>query len=229
MSDVNWNALYAYPNAGDAFAKSFQQSQETGRLNAARSAMAILAQDPHNPRALQILAKADPQTAMQYQQQLIESAKAGLAEHQDSIIKGGEIVRQFQPHDQASWDQTLQAAAMAGVDISQVPRIWNDQTAQYAQGIVHIADAFKPQPSNVQLVPVQPGGSVLQYNKQTGQTQPLVVPNDGSHPVGATQAPAPVTAVNPQTGQRIQLNPQTNQWEPVQGGAGGNASGGFPQ
>lgn len=35
-----------------------------------------------------------------------------------------------------------------------------------------------------------------------------------------------VTAVNPQTGERVRYNPQTGQWEPA-GGAGGNAGGSF--
>jgi hypothetical protein len=45
---------------------------------------------------------------------------------------------------------------------------------------------------------------------------------------GQQQGEAPVTAINPQTGQRIQKNPQTGQWEPIEGGAGQQAPQTFP-
>jgi hypothetical protein len=211
--------MFAQPNAGAAFAQAFQQGMENNREKAVRSAMAALVQDPNNAQALGALAKLDPATAMQFRQQQAQMLKEQLAQHQDSIIKGAEIIREFQPKDQQSYSQALSAAQAAGIDISQVPQQYNPQ---YVDGIVHLADAMKPQPSDVQVVPITAGGGAVQFNKKTGQIAPLVVPNSGSAAPSTPTAAAP-TAVNPKTGERVQYNAQTGQWEPMTGGATGSA------
>lgn len=53
------------------------------------------------------------------------------------------------------------------------------------------------------------------------------VPPGGRLEMDPAAQPAPQEAVNPQTGERLRLNPQTNQWEPVQGGPTPPASGTF--
>jgi hypothetical protein len=222
---VDFNALYSYPNAGQAFSQSFQQGMQQGRQDAARNAMAVLVQDPNNPRALAALAKVDPESAMQFRTQQATLAKQQLSEHQDNIIKGAEIVRQFMPKDQASYSAALQAAQQAGIDISQVPQQYNQQ---YVEGIVKIADAMKPQPEgdpNQVIVTPQQGMPAFVYDKQTHQSRMLFAPNPGNQAVGAPAGPR--TATNPQTGERVQFNPQSGQWEPM-GGPTPQTSGGFP-
>jgi hypothetical protein len=103
---VNWGlGLQQGPNAGEAFANSFQQGQEQNRQNTARNAMAALVQDPNNQRALQALAQVDPQSAQQFQQQKLEMARQQMGQHYDNVLKGAQLIRQMQPKDDASWQR----------------------------------------------------------------------------------------------------------------------------
>jgi hypothetical protein len=229
---VNWGlGLQQGPNAGEAFANSFQQGQEQNRQNTARNAMAVLVQDPNNQRALQALAQVDPQSAQQFQQQKLEMARQQIGQHYDSVLKGGQIVRQVQPKDQNGWNQVLMMAHQAGIPLDEVPQVWNEQTAQYAQQLSGLADAFKPQQENdVQNIPYQAGGGVLQYDKRTHQVHQLVVPNDGTQMAGApvSQGPQPGHV---EDGYRFKGgNPaDPNSWEHVGGSMGAAPSSGFPR
>jgi hypothetical protein len=243
MSEVMWNALAAYPNMGEAFSNSFNQGLERNRENEARNAMAALVQNPENPQALAALAQIDPQTAMQFRQQQLEQHKTLLAEHQDSILKGAEILRQFNPQDQQGYSAALQAAQQAGIDISQVPQEYNPQ---YVQGVIHIADAMKPGPQDpgpireyqqaLQLNYLPQGTSYEQFlqMKNPGMMSPVNVPYGAQiSPGGAAPGVNMPTVATPQDAAK--LPPGTKFRLPdgrvgtVPGGAGGNASGGFPQ
>lgn len=231
MADVNW-ALGIMPNAGEAFTQAFQQGQQTARQNRARAALAALAKDPNNTGALSALAESDPETAMQFRKQQLEYSKAQLAQHQDSILKGAQIVRELKPTDQASWDRARALAAQAGVDISQVPAQFDPQ---YAQGVVHLADALDPKgrSEGFTLSPGQvrygPNGQVIANgppDKPRYYSVPpggMLVPEPGS--VGAQVGPQPGAI---EDGYRFKGgNPaDPNSWEPV-GGPTPSASGGF--
>jgi hypothetical protein len=199
---VNWAlGLQQGGNAGDAFSQAFQQGQVTQRDNMKRSAMAALAQDPTNQRALAALAQADPQTAMEFRKNQIEVTKQQLAQHQDSILKGAEIIRQVNPKDQQSYSQALQLAQQAGVDISQVPQQYSQE---YVDGIVHLADALKPQTAdNAHFITPQPGGGAYMYDPRTGGVQTIIQPNDGSQSAGAPVGSGPP----PQAVQFLRSNP----------------------
>jgi hypothetical protein len=223
---VNWAIGLQQGNAGDSFATAFQQGQVNNRQSMARSAMAALVANPKNERALQALASVDPAAAQQFQQQQAETVKQQLAQHQDSILKGAEILRQFQPKDQASYSAALSAAQQAGIDVSQVPQQYNPE---YVQGVIHIADALKPQASdNMKYIPLQPGGSVARVNPQTGQVEMVVQANPGN-----MQAGAPATGGPPpghiEDGYRFKGgNPaDPNAWEQV-GGPSPSGSATFP-
>jgi hypothetical protein len=227
MSEVNWNLGLQNGNAGDAFAQAFQQGQQLKQQNMAKAAMAALVADPNNVKALQALASVDPQAAQQFQAQKAQMWLQQNAHHQENILKGAEIIRQLQPKDDASWQQAKAVAAQAGVDVSEVPDHFDPN---YVQGIVAIADAWKPQTqSDTQLVPYQQGGGVLRVNKQTGQVEQLVVPNDG------TQAPGSPVNAGPQPGhiedgyQFKGGNPaDPNSWVKVGGATVSAPSRGFP-
>jgi hypothetical protein len=184
---VDWGLGLQQGNAGDAFSNAFQKGLQTNRENTARNAMATLVQNPNDPKALSELAKVDPQTAMEFRKQQIEQVKAQLGQHHDNIIQGAQILRQFNPKDQASYTAALQAAQAAGIDISQVPQQYNEQ---YVQGVIHIADALKPEagaqdPGIIRefdiatqrhLVPE--GTSFQQYAqmRNPGMTAPVTIP-----------------------------------------------------
>jgi len=187
MFDAN---LMMPVDVGGKIAAGFQTGQQNAQASIAKAAMAALVQDPNNPRALAALAKVSPETAMQFRQQQAELFKQNLAQHQDSILKGAEIIRQFQPKDQQSYSAALQAAQQAGIDISQVPQQFNPQ---YVDGIMKLADALKPQPSGdgdqVVVTPQANAPPPVIYNKKEGTVKQIFAPNDGSHQVGAPAQP----------------------------------------
>jgi hypothetical protein len=239
---VNWGLGVQQGNPGDAFAQAFQQGQQRRQQNMAKAAMAALVKDPNNQKALEALAQVDPGAAMQFQTQKLEIAKAQLGAHYENVLKGGEIIRQVQPKDQASWDQALAMAQHAGIDISEVPRVWDENTAKYAQQLSGLADAFKPktEPQDPGIIRefdeatrrglVPPGTTYSQYvaMRSPGAQAPVVLPYNIQQ-VGGGQTPiaAPVTATGP-GGQKIQYNPQSGQWEPIGGQTAPAPSGGFP-
>jgi hypothetical protein len=234
----NYNLLFQGGNAGEAFGQAFQKGMQQNQQNTAHNALSALAQDPTNKAALAALAKADPELALKFQSQQTEALKAHVGAHQENIIKGAQILRQFNPTDQQSYTQALAAAQAAGVDISQVPQQY-DPT--YVAGVIHVADALKPEAgtqdpgiirefdiaSQRGLVPQ--GTTYEQYvqMRNPGMSTPVTIPY-GAQVMQGGGAPAasPMTATGP-NGEKVQLNPQTGQWEPM-GGAGGNVGGGFP-
>lgn len=185
-SGVNWGLGVAQQNPGNAFMEAYKQGQQTRRQDQARQAMAALVQNPNDPQALAVLAAVDPASAMQFRQQQIEYTKAQLAQHQESILKGAEIVRQVQPKDQRSWDQARALAAQIGIDISQVPTEYNPE---YVSGLTSLADALKPQASdNLKIITPQPGGGAYGWDPRTNSTTTIIQPNENpalaGQPVG---------------------------------------------
>lgn len=185
---VNWALGLQQGNSGDAFSGAFKQGMADNRQNMARSAMAALVANPKNTRALQALASIDPAAAQQFQQQQQQASIAGLDQHRDNIVKGAQLIRQMQPKDDAGWQQVLQVAHQAGIDVSEVPPHFDPQ---YVQGVVQLADTFAPQASDVQYMPLQEGGSVAAINKRTNTANILVAPNDGSHQPGSSAGNLP--------------------------------------
>lgn len=96
-----------------------------------------------------------------------------------------------------------------------------DYVIQSAMDVERLAQNANPHPM------VEPqGGRIIDTNRTDPRTgRPVVMsesptiagPNGEiyARPPEASSIPRPQTAINPRTGERIQLNPQTNQWEPV--------------
>lgn len=233
---VNWALGLQQGNPGESFVNAFQQGQKLNEQRTAKAAMAALVQDPNNPRALAALARVDPESAIAFRKQNIEYHKAQLAEHQDSILKGAEIIRQFNPQDQASYTQALSAAQQAGIDVSQVPQQYDKS---YVDGVVHLADALKPQSSdNAHFITPQPGGGAYMYDPRSGGVQTIIQPNDGTQRPGAAVASS---GPPPQAVQYLKANPALASHFDEKYGVGAAArilsgggqtvppSGGFPQ
>lgn len=236
---ADYNALFAAPNAGASFAQGFQQGQQQRQSNLAKSAMAALVTDPTNQRALQALASVDPGAAEQFQQQRLSLVKQQLAQHQENILRGAQIIRELQPKDDASWQHALQVAAQAGVDVSQVPQHFDPQ---YVNGIVSIADAFKPEQADPGIIRefdtatqrglVPQGTTFEQYvqMRNPGMLSPVTIPANATVTSGGGNLPrvsdqASYDAVPP-GGQYVDPNGQVR----TKGGATGSApSHTFPQ
>lgn len=226
MSEVNWGAIQQFDNPGERFATAFKEGQQTRQQNIAKAAYAALVRDPSNTKALEALASVNPQAAMQFQQQAREQAMAGLEQHREKITQGAMIVRQIQPKDQNGWNLVLQTAQQAGIDLTDVPHEFNPQ---YVQGLVAIADAFKPQAEQRgRIITPQPGAGAWELQPD-GTMKELIRPNDGSQRMGAPvgSGPQPGTV---EDGYRFKGgNPaDPNSWEPVSGGPTARPSGGFP-
>jgi hypothetical protein len=228
-------SLMIAPNVGGMIQQGIEKGQQQRQQNMAKGALAALVRDPTNQRALEALAQVDPQAAMQFKQQQLEQTKAGLEQHRDNIIKGAQLIRQMNPKDDASWQQTLAVAHQAGIDVSQVPPHFDPQ---YIQGVIQLADTFAPKaggdgftlspgqvrygldgkpmasvPGQPRYYPVPPGGKLVL---------------DPSYGGGAPQggAPAPGTI---EEGYRFKGGDPADQnnWEPA-GGQTAPPSGMFP-
>jgi hypothetical protein len=221
-------------NPGD-IANSILQAGQRGaqqrRESETQNALAKYAQNPDDPSAMEGLARFNPQMAIQLQERKRQEAMRGLEAHREKIVMGAKIVRQIQPKDQAGWQQVLATASQLGIDLADVPTTWDQQTAQYAQGLVSIADALEPQkPQSDRFIPLQPGGSLARIGPD-GQPQIVFQQNDGSHPIGAQVQQGSPQPGMVEDGYRFRGgNPaDPNSWEPVNGGQTPQASGGFPR
>jgi hypothetical protein len=219
FDNLDWggfNASFERNNIGDQFRAGWDRTGAARKQNALDGALRQYATNPNDPNSINALAAVDPMLALKARAQQAETATGLRKEHQaaleanrDNIIRGAQIVRQLQPKDQASWDQALSTAQNLGIDVTHVPRNWNDPaTQQYAQGLIAAADAFepqKPESSPYQVVPGQPGAGVYRFDKRTGGITELVHANDGS---GVTPSAAATTGGPPPAAiQMLRSNP----------------------
>ena len=238
MAGPDYNILFSAPNPGAAFANAFQQGMQTRRQDMARNALAALVQNPNDPSALADLARVDPSTAMDFRTQQAKLAQDNVKQFQSTIDAGASALQrltaQGMPMDQAyqTVRQTLIANGFPGAD-----HIPAQADENYIKGIMSLA---KPDTS------VQDPSSVreFEYAKQQGFPgsytdfiQMVHPPSPVSIPYGATitQPSQPSAMPRVSTPQEAsQLPPGTKFIMPdgrigtVPGGAGGNASGGFP-
>jgi len=204
---------------GSDFGSRYQQSYDAGIQRADQQALRGFQQEDRDLR--------QQQAKQQQGQQITERQR-------EEIRIGARIVRQINPQDEASWQRARALAQQAGVDLTDVPATFDpayrdqllaaghaleDQQAPYTLGEGDVRYDANNQvigrggPPRPRYIPVPPGGR-------------LVLDPSSTPPERAQQQPQ--TATNPQTGERVQLNPQTGQWEPVQGGAGPQAPRPFP-
>jgi hypothetical protein len=222
--------LMIAPDIGGQMKKSFEDGRQQGMQNKARAAMAALARDPNNQGALEALASVDPQAAMQFRQQQQEAALKGLEVHREKIGIGAGIIEQVQPKDQAGWDQVLSLAQQMRIDISDVPKVWDETAMKYADGMLKIHRYLNPQREDKgRIITPQPGAGAWMLNPD-GSIKELIKPNDGSQPMGAPAQAGGVqegaTATNPQTGEKIVF--RGGQWQPMGGATGQPPSPTFP-
>ncbi len=242
MADVNWALGLQGSDPGQAFANAFHAGQQQKQQEAQRQALAALAMNPNDPNAQAAAAQFDPHAVMQARTQGQEQQQALIEHHRDNVIKGAQLIRQLNPQDDATWQQALAIAQQAGIDTSEVPPHFDPQ---YVQGITALADTFAParqegQPNIAKEVAYYRsiGRDDLAQQLLQNHANPMVPINNGDGTI--TLARPPMMAGNAPTqggppvgtiedGYRFKGgNPgDPSSWEPV-GGAGGNASGGFP-
>jgi hypothetical protein len=240
---VNWALGIQQGNPGESFVNAFNQGMQRNEQTAAKNALATLVQNPNDPNALAALAKTNPEAAMQFRQQQAQMLKQHLGEHYDSAVKGGKLIRQMQPKDDASWQQVLAAYAQMGGDISQVPQHFDPN---YAQQLVAIADAADPAPQDPGIIReydeatkrglIPPGTPFTQYvqMRSPNMSSPVTIPYGATVSGGGAPAGGGLPRVS-SPDEAAKLPPGSQFMMPdgrigtVPGGAGGNASGGFPR
>jgi hypothetical protein len=235
-----YNNLMNPAGIGQAFQQSFQQGRQQRRERETDNALAQYALNPGAEEALAGVIKADPRLGIQLQQNHQRQQMAALEQHRESIVKGAQIFRQLGVKDEAGYQQALQVARQAGIDLRDVPPNFDPQ---YVSGVVAIADAFEPQKQNSAPASVQEyefakqqgfGGSYMDFMEE--KRGPIVAANgDGTFQI----IPRGMVQQQPQQGPQVGAvedgyrfkggNPaDPNAWEPVNGGPTPQASGGFP-
>lgn len=203
---------------------------------AAAPAMSPQAQPPVDRNAIfRDLIAIDPEQA-----QHVMTAFRGMddAQHAASERANTAIAREAQfmlGLPEAEWPGEFQRAAQslrdAGVPVEaiqnfQLSRQGLERAVAQARDIEKLREEARPRLRNVEA-----GASVIDENRigRTGDPvvyeSPLVRDSQGQVYRRDT---GPPEIVNPQTGERRRLNPQTNQWEPVPAGGAGSGQRGFP-
>lgn len=229
---VDWAlGLPQHDLSADANA-AFQRGQQGYEQNMAKGALGVLLKDPTNQRALAALAQVDPERAMEFRKTQLEY---GGKSHDEWVKTVAHAAKQATTPE--AWDATIDQFVAAGhPEAAQLKGKFSPAVRSYYMAQGGLDDGHDPQDPGIirefdeatkrGLVP--PGTTYTQYValRNPGMNSPVTIPQGAVVTANGGQA-APQTATGP-NGQKIQLNPQTGQWEPV-GGAGGNASGGFPQ
>jgi hypothetical protein len=236
---ADYNALFQAPNAGQAFAQSFQQGRQQARQDASSRAMQALAVDPTNQQALAALAAVNPEAAMSYQEKAQAHHLQQLTAHRENIKLGAQILKSVNPTDEATYQQALHLYVQGGGDPSEVPPHFDPQ---YVKNVVALDAQINPDHDNTagdirefqqaQAANLIPQGTSFQQflqMKNPGMMSPVTIPANATVSMPGGGMP---TVSSPD--EAMKLPPGTQFRMPdgrigtVPGGAGGNASGGFP-
>ena len=217
-------------DVGAGITQQFYQGMQKRREMETQNALSQYALNPDDPKAMEGLARYNPQMAIQLRAQRQQEAMRGLEAHREKIVMGAKIVRQINPKDDADWQRVLQMAQQVGIDLADVPKQFDPQ---YVQGLIGVAEALAPQreaqdPSFIReadMLGIPRNEAAELWRKKQG----IVVVNGIPHMVqpDAQSGPQPGTV---EDGYRFKGgNPaDPNSWEQVQGGQMGSApSGGF--
>jgi hypothetical protein len=200
-----------------------------------QNALAGFAMNPGDPNAQGAAARYDPGAVMQYRQGQ-QSAQAQLSQEQiqtwhhyaASLAKWADTPQK--------WDQAIDYLLQSNhpdISTQALMQLKGHFDPALRQSFMAMGGQQDDNPNGSQVVVTpQPGAPAFIYDKSTGQTKQIFAPNDGSHPAGAPVQDIPAVAT-PQDAMKLppgtQFRLPDGRIGTVPGGAGGNASGGFPQ
>jgi hypothetical protein len=234
MSDVRWDLIAQYPNAGQGFADAFQGGMQ-------RNALAALALNPNDPNAQSAAAPYAPGQVMQARQHQAELTQqeleawtkyaGGLAKMAKTPAEARQAIDHLlsQNHPGVSTDELLAMKAMPDDQLMTVRKVFMAKAGMQD-------DAPQADPSSVREYQYARGqgfnGSYTDFLQYVHPPSPVTIP------AGATVSSAPGGSDMPQISspqEAAQLPPGTQFRMPdgrigtVPGGASGNAGGGFPR
>lgn len=157
--DINWGLLGPPVDIGAHFQQGMKMGQEMVKKRRTENALRAYQTNPDDPSALNALAVDDPDMAFRLEQTRalrVKSQFDGAAarqkaladaekQRQDNLIKGAQLVRAYQPKDQAGLDAVRARAQDMGLDVSRVPTVWGEGAQQFIQQLVAEANEFEPQ------------------------------------------------------------------------------------
>ena len=144
---VNWNLLQNVDVAG-----SFQKGVEQAKQRQGENALAAFVQNPQDTNAFAQLAKSDPKLAYQVRNNQQEQDWKRAKYQQDAresqskqVEAASKFLDQIAP-DGSNYGQIIQAARLAGVDVSEAPQAFDPQ---WVGTYKTIAQAFAKDPDGL--------------------------------------------------------------------------------
>jgi hypothetical protein len=198
----------------DIMAKSQQYRANQGQMADKKRLRDLVPQAAHGGQgALDELWGIDPRIAEHMDDR---QRKQALAKTKDL----GAAVRWADTPEK--WNYVQQHYGQQGVDLSS----YGFEDRERGLVALNQISGYLKDPPKPDYRAIEPGGSLIDVTG--GNPRVVIAPNEGGHPMGAPvgESSQDVTATGP-NGQKLRLNPQTNQWEPM-GGPTPSASGGFP-
>jgi hypothetical protein len=241
-----------FQNPGNAFLQAYEGGRERRRESETQNALTQYAMNPQDPKTKAQLARWNPKMAIEVRQHEETMRLKQLEGYKDQIQIGAAILEANPPRDQASWDMVRQMAGRYGINAAELPQTWDATAQQYVQGVIAANKRLNPdkdaRPSDVKSweyrqslpEPQRPAYDAFIRNARpqifgSAEGGYNIYDPNAAQPPAAQQPPSMANMPRVTTPQEAaQLPPGTQFVLPdgrigtVPGGAGGNASGGFP-
>lgn len=256
MNTINWGLLNSQPGFMDHFQFGMSLGRDMRARKdeeAQRNALAAYVTNP-NEQTLGGVATLDPRLGMQLQDREAQNAAAQQKAAREKTLTIAKLFDGVQ--DEGTYQQRLQIAQRMGIDTSGAPPqfdpAWVQENGMIMRfiaekpeavstfGKIALDEGFQPgtpqfaervkqlvKADAMKTIPIQPGGAVIGYNTQTGETSQLVTPFQGMAGAPSGGPPSPKTEADYNA-----LPPGAQYTAPdgtvrVKGGGSGNATGGF--
>lgn len=204
MSYINFGNNAAQAGFQNALSMGLQfgaQAAEAANRRGFNNALASV--DLSNPESIKEVTKFRPEVGMQLQQQA-QAQQAAAAKSRNEGVEDFLPLVAKAAESPESWAQIYAASAAAGRDMSGIPREYDPE---WAQGMITLHQAsqsgmdltekaknvmmglppeqrsidnpefIKRMAREVKTIPFQPGGGVIEYDENTGETRILAAPS----------------------------------------------------
>jgi hypothetical protein len=223
-----YSIIAQYPNAGQGFSNAFNQGMQ-------QNALAAFAQNPNDPRAQAAASRYDPSAVMQYRQQEMQLSHE---QTQQWHAYAGELAKWAD--NPQKWDEAVDYMVSQGhPEAAQLKGKFSPALRQSFMALGGVKDDNPVQDPGIirefdiatQRGLVPQGTTYEQYvrMRNPGMSAPVTIPY-GATVSGGGDMP---TVASPQDAMKLppgtQFRMPDGRIGTVPGGAGGNASGGFPQ